>query len=61
MTDANEELVRQGYAAFASGDMETLGSLYAPDAVHVATGSSPVAGSTAGSTQYSSTTARSSS
>jgi uncharacterized protein (TIGR02246 family) len=44
MTDANEDLVRKGYAAFATGDMETLGSLYAPDAVHVATGSSPVSG-----------------
>jgi len=44
MTDANEDIVRQGYAAFAAGDMETLRSLFAPDAVHVATGSSPVAG-----------------
>jgi uncharacterized protein (TIGR02246 family) len=44
MTDANEDLVRQGYAAFAEGDMETLRSLFAPDAVHVATGNSQVAG-----------------
>ena len=44
MTDANEDLVRRGYQAFAEGDMETLGSLYAPDAVHVATGSSQVSG-----------------
>ncbi len=44
MTDANEDLVRRGYQAFSEGDMETLGSLYAPDAVHVATGSSQVSG-----------------
>jgi len=44
MTDANEDIVRQGYAAFAAGDMETLRSLFAPDAVHVATGKSPIAG-----------------
>ena len=44
MTDANEDLVRQGYAAFAEGDMDTLRSLFAPDAVHVATGNSQVAG-----------------
>ncbi len=44
MTDANENLVRQGYNAFAEGDMETLRSLFAPDAVHVATGDSPVSG-----------------
>ena len=44
MTEANEDIVRQGYAAFAAGDMETLRSLFAPDAVHVATGESPIAG-----------------
>ena len=44
MTDANEDLVRRGYQAFSEGDMETLSSLYAPDAVHVATGNSPVSG-----------------
>jgi uncharacterized protein len=44
MTEANEDIVRQGYAAFAAGDMETLRSLFAPDAVHVATGKSPIAG-----------------
>ena len=44
MTDANEDIVRQGYAAFAEGDMETLRSLFAPDAVHVATGNSQVSG-----------------
>ena len=44
MSDANEDLVRRGYQAFAEGDMDTLRSLFAPDAVHVATGSSQVAG-----------------
>ncbi len=44
MAHANEDLVRQGYKAFGEGDMDTLRSLFAPDAVHVATGNSPVAG-----------------
>lgn len=42
MANANEELVRQGYKAFAEGDMDTLRSLFAPDAVHVATGNNPL-------------------
>ncbi|MFI5047957.1 MAG: nuclear transport factor 2 family protein [Acidimicrobiia bacterium] len=44
MADANEDLVRQGYKAFGEGDMDTLRALFAPDAVHVATGNSPIAG-----------------
>jgi ketosteroid isomerase-like protein len=40
----NEDIVRQGYKAFGEGDMETLGSLFAPDVVHVAAGSNPLAG-----------------
>ena len=40
----NEELVRQGYKAFGDGDMDTLRSLFAPDAVHIATGNGPLAG-----------------
>ena len=40
----NEEIVRQGYKAFGEGDMDTLRSLYAPDAVHVATGNNPLSG-----------------
>ena len=44
MTHPNEELVRQGYKAFGEGDMETLRSLFAPDAVHSATGNGPLAG-----------------
>jgi uncharacterized protein len=42
--NANEELVRKAYKAFGEGDMDTLRSLYAPDAVHRATGNSPLAG-----------------
>jgi len=44
MAHPNEDVVRQGYKAFGDGDMETLSSLYAPDAVHVATGNGPLAG-----------------
>src|ERR1700704_3268289 len=44
MAHPNEELVRQGYKAFGEGDMDTLRSLFAPDAVHSATGNSPLAG-----------------
>ena len=44
MAHANEDLVRQGYKAFGEGDMDTLRSLFAPDAVHVATGNSPARG-----------------
>ena len=44
MTDTNEDLVRRGYQAFAEGDLDTLRSMFAPDAVHVATGNSPVSG-----------------
>ena len=44
MAHANEDLVRQGYKAFGEGDMDTLRSLFAPDAVHVATGNNPLSG-----------------
>jgi len=44
MAHPNEDLVRQGYKAFVDGDMDTLRELFAPDAVHVATGNSQVAG-----------------
>ena len=43
MAPSNEELVRQGYKAFGEGDMDTLRSLYAADAVHSATGTNPLA------------------
>ena len=44
MAHPNEELVRQGYKAFGEGDMDTLRSLFAADAVHTATGNGPLAG-----------------
>lgn len=44
MAHPNEEIVRQGYKAFGEGDMDTLRSLFAPDAVHIATGNNPLAG-----------------
>ena len=44
MGHPNEEIVRKGYKAFGDGDMDTLGSLYAPDAVHVASGNNPLSG-----------------
>ena len=44
MTHPNEELVRQGYKAFGDGDMDTLRSLFAPDAVHKVPGSNPLTG-----------------
>jgi len=42
--DENLETVRKGYAAFSSGDMETLMALYADDAVHIVPGSSRISG-----------------
>jgi uncharacterized protein len=44
MAGSNEEIVRQGYKAFGEGDMDTLRSLFAADAVHSAPGNSPIAG-----------------
>jgi ketosteroid isomerase-like protein len=44
MAHPNEEIVRQGYKAFGEGDMDTLRSLFAPDAVHQATGNNPLSG-----------------
>ena len=38
------EIVRRAYAAFGSGDMDTLMTLYSDDAVHVVPGSSQVSG-----------------
>lgn len=42
--EQNLETVRQGYAAFSSGDMDTLMALYSDDAVHIVPGSSRVSG-----------------
>jgi len=44
MAHPNEELVRQGYKAFGEGDMDTLRSLFAADAVHSAIGNNPLSG-----------------
>ena len=44
MAHPNEDIVRKGYKAFGEGDMDTLRSLYAPDAVHSAVGNNPLAG-----------------
>jgi ketosteroid isomerase-like protein len=44
MAHPNEEIVRQGYKAFGEGDMETLGTLFAADAVHSAPGNNPLSG-----------------
>lgn len=40
----NLELVRRGYAAFSSGDTNTLSELFAADVVHSVPGSSTLAG-----------------
>jgi len=42
--EQNLETVRAGYAAFVSGDMESLLSLYNDDAVHIVPGASQVSG-----------------
>ena len=42
--EQNLETVRRAYAAFGSGDMETLLGMYDDDAVHVIPGSSKVSG-----------------
>ena len=44
MAHPNEDVVRQGYKAFGEGDLDTLRTLYAPDAVHVAVGNNPLSG-----------------
>lgn len=44
MPHPNEELVRRGFAAFATGDMATLSELFADDVVWHAGGRSPIAG-----------------
>ncbi len=42
--EQNVDTVRQGYAAFSSGDMEALMALYSDDVVHIVPGSSPISG-----------------
>ena len=44
MGHPNEDLIRQGYDAFSSGDMDTLRELFHPDIVWHASGRSQLAG-----------------
>ncbi len=44
MAHPNEDLVRAGYDAFTSGDMEALGKLMAPDVVHAVPGNNLTSG-----------------
>ena len=44
MGHPNEDLIRSGYNAFASGDMDTLRQVFAPDAVWHTPGRSLLAG-----------------
>ncbi|HTG46469.1 MAG TPA: nuclear transport factor 2 family protein [Actinomycetota bacterium] len=48
MSHPNEDLVRQGYAAFQSGDMATLGELFAADIVWHSPGRNQLSGDYAG-------------
>src|SRR3954469_9242517 len=47
-TQENIDLVRRGYAAFSSGDMTTLGPLFAEDAVWNSPGTGPISGPSKG-------------
>lgn len=44
MAHPNEDLVRKGYAAFGSGDMDTIRELFADDILWHVGGRSPLAG-----------------
>ena len=48
MAHPNEDVVRAGYAAFSSGDLEALGKLMAPDVVHAVPGNNLTSGEHAG-------------
>jgi len=48
MAEEDVEVVRKGYAAFATGDLRTLNELFAEDATWVVPGSSPQSGTTQG-------------
>jgi hypothetical protein len=48
MAHPNEDLVRRGYAAFASGDMATLDELFADDVVWHAPGRNQLSGDQVG-------------
>jgi ketosteroid isomerase-like protein len=51
MAHPNEDLVRRGYAAFGTGDMATLGELFADDIVWHVGGRSPITGDYTGKAQ----------
>ena len=44
MGHPNEDLVRKGYDAFTSGDMDTLTTLMTDDISHTAPGNNPTSG-----------------
>jgi len=44
MAHPNEAMIRKGYDAFSSGDMETLGQLMTPDVSHSTQGNNPTSG-----------------
>ena len=48
MAEEDVEVVRKGYAAFATGDLGALSELFAEDAIWVVPGSSPYSGTTQG-------------
>jgi ketosteroid isomerase-like protein len=58
MGHPNEDLIRQGYDAFSSGDMDTLGELFDPDIVWHAPGRSQLPATTTASTPSSATSPR---
>lgn len=47
----NETLVRKGYEAFSSGDMDTMSEVMAPDVVHETPGSNQVSGERKGQSE----------
>jgi uncharacterized protein len=44
MSDTKQDIVRKGYEAFGTGDMETLGSLYTDDVVQSMPGKNQLSG-----------------
>lgn len=58
MAHPHEELVREGFAAFRRGDMETLDQLFADEATWHAAGDNPLAGDFEGKQQIFSNFAR---
>jgi len=44
MAESKEDIVRRGYQAFGTGDMDTLRALMTPDVVHSVPGHNPTSG-----------------